>query len=216
MNSPFDQILKFETTIGLPKGFYYSLLKESDWGFIIKLHSLFEASASHVLSLQLGNGCLEEAFSHLDFSHSKYGKTKLLKNLGAINSEQAKFLRWLSEIRNEMVHKIKNVSFDFELEVSSYNKDKQKSFCNTVGYISDGNITISNITVPRDQFILENPKLSVWLTASDVLACICLEEEYVELDRQKRELEIREINLAKKIRDMASLVKETKKGADET
>ena len=37
---------------GLPRDFYLKLLDEPDWGFVIKLHSLFEAAATHILSFE--------------------------------------------------------------------------------------------------------------------------------------------------------------------
>ncbi len=216
MSSAFDQIEKFEMTVGLPKGFYHSLLKESDWGFIIKLHSLFEASATHILNLRIGDGCLEEALSYIDFSHSKYGKTKLLRKLGALNANQAKFLQWLSEIRNKMVHQVENVLFDLKNFVDSLDNNQKNGFCNKIGYSSGDEIPIANTKVPRNQFILENPKLSIWLTASDVLACICLEEEFVELDKQKNELTNREINFVRRIFNLSPLIEEVNQGKNGT
>jgi len=34
----------------LPDDFYNNLLKEDDWSFVIKLHSLIEASVTHLLT----------------------------------------------------------------------------------------------------------------------------------------------------------------------
>ena len=197
LSPAFEEIGKFEAKIGLPTGFFVTLLKEEDWGFVIKLHSLFEGAATHVLNMRLGEGRLESAISHIEFSHSKYGKVQLLRSLEVINPEQANFLRLLSELRNTLVHKIWNVSFAFETHIESLDRNQRKSFFNRVGYNTNDQITVGDTCVPRDQFISENAKFVIWMTASDLLACICLEEDLIKLEKRQRELELAEISFAR-------------------
>lgn len=210
MEEAFKEITKFEEMFNLPKKFYLNLLEEQDWGFIVKLHSLFEGAATYVLNLRLGEGKIELALSALDFGNIKYGKVTLLSNLGILNSEQVKFLRLLSELRNSLVHKIENVSFSFSDYLKDFDKNQKKSFCERIGYNCNDPIKISDKSVPRDKFIIENPKLSIWLTASDILACLRIEEEFVSLEKEKIKLDQEELEFAKKIHDMNPFIIKSK------
>jgi len=40
---------ELEKAVGVRAGFFYRLLEEDDWSFVIKLHALFEAVCSHLL-----------------------------------------------------------------------------------------------------------------------------------------------------------------------
>ena len=201
----FEEIARFERRVGLPSRFYLGLLEESDWGFVIKLHSLFEGAATHVLNLRLGSGKLESALAHLDFSDTRYGKSRLLLDLGIFSKEQYTFLRRLSEIRNLLVHQVKNVSFSFENYIGSLDNNQFRSLCDQIGYNTRDQICIQDLTIPRNQFIRENTKLVIWLTASDILGCLLLEEKLVDLETQKNELEARELAFARRIQDMYTL-----------
>ena len=206
VDTVFKAIQTFESRIDLPRGFYLGLLKESDWGFVIKLHSLFEGASTHILNLRLGSGRIESALSHLDFGHSKYGKVTLLQDLGILASRETKFLRFLSELRNDLVHRVQSVAFSFEKHVQAFDSNQKRSFCDRVGYNTNDPIEIAGASVPRNKFICENPKLSVWLTASDVLACILVEEQFVDVEQKRKEIELRELAFAEKIIDMNSLI----------
>ena len=216
MSDVFEQIRIFEQKFNLPDKFYSNLLNESDWGFIIKLHSLFEGASTHILSLRLGDGKLESAFSFLDFSNTKYGKSKLLYDLDILSKEQLTFLRVISELRNELVHRIENVHFSFQEYIQSFDKNQKKSFCDKIGYNGNDPVEISGITVSRDQFICENPKLVIWLTSSDILACLRVEEEFVKLEQEKKEQKAKELALSNEMLDRYSQlfkIIESKNGA---
>jgi len=206
MDDSLKEIAQFEKKFNLPDNFYLNLLKEQDWGFVIKLHSLFEGASTHVLNLRLGDGKIESALSYLDFGHTKYGKVKLLSKLSLINSQQSSFLRLLAELRNELVHRIENVTFSFQEYLKIVDENKRKSFCERVGYNCNDPIPIAGKKVPRNKFILENPKLSIWLTASDVLASLRVEEEFVKLEEEKRKFELEKLEFSKKIADMNDLI----------
>jgi len=202
----FEEIAKFERRLGLPAQFYLSLLEEADWGFVIKLHSLFEGAATHVLSLRLGSGKLEAALAHLDFSDTKYGKSRLLLDLGILAKDQYTFLRKLSELRNLLVHQVRNVAFSFEQHVASLDPNQLKSFCDQIGYNTRDHITIEAVVVARNQFIRENAKLTIWLTGSDILGCLLVEEQFVELEANEKQLKAQELAFARRIDDMYALI----------
>lgn len=207
MDQVFQEIARFEQRLGLPAKFYSSLLEETDWGFIIKLHSLFEAAATHVLSIRLGCGRIENAIAHVEFGNPKFGKCRLLLDLGVLTNNQYVFLGLLSELRNRLVHRVQNVSFSFDSFLSGLDKNQLKSFCDKAGYNTPESIELGEIRIARNQFIRENAKLTLWLTSSDILGCILVEERFAELEEQQRELEKRELDLARSIRDLTPLLR---------
>jgi hypothetical protein len=156
--------------------------------------------------MRLGDGKIETALTHLDFSNSNCGKCRLLFDLGILTKNQYSFVRLLSEIRNLLIHQIQNVSFSFETYLGTLDDNQFKSFCNRAGYNTREQINIQDVTVPRNQFIRENAKLTLWLTGSDILGCLLAEERFVELEAQQKELEMRALAFARRIRDLYPLI----------
>jgi hypothetical protein len=202
VNSPFDRIRQFEEQVGLPENLFLYLPNEDDWSFVIKLHALFEGAATHVLSIRIGGGCLEEELSHLDFAHPRFGKTRLLRRLGVINAPQAKFLQLLSETRNRLVHSVQNVAFSFDEHVEAMDENQFAAFCDKVALGQSGPVSIHDKEIPRHQFVSENPKLCIWLAASDVLACICVEEDFAEIEERQRSMERAQIEFYERFSDV--------------
>lgn len=180
-NPVFEDIRKFEQKLGLPKDFYNHLLQEDDWSFVVKLNALFEGATTHVLTTRLHAPKLVDAFAHLDQLNSKVGKVALLRELGAITSEQSALLRQLGELRNELAHNIKNVRFSFSSYVSSRDTNQLAKLVKVFGHGVTEIIEIESLKIPREQFVRENPKLALWLTSAEVLACLYLEFEVADL-----------------------------------
>lgn len=174
-NPIFNDVTKFEQKLGLPEGFYNQLLREDDWSFVIKLSALFEGATTHVLSTRLHAPTLVDAFAHLDQLNSKVGKVALLRELNAITAEQAALMRQLGELRNELAHNIRNVSFSFDAYVSSRNANQLTKLVKAFGHGIKEVIEVESLRIPRDQFVRENMKLALWMTAAEVIACLHLE-----------------------------------------
>lgn len=181
----FDEVLEFERRLGLPKNFYTKLLQEDDWSFIVKLHALFEGACTHIITTRLHAPELADAFAQLDFANTKYGKVALVRSLGAISSEQAAILRALAELRNALVHNISNVSFSFPAYVEGLDANQRKSLVKNFGHGIRDAIEIEKKSIPRAQFVRKNPKLSLWITAAEVIACLYLEFEVTDLKLQE-------------------------------
>ena len=181
----FDEVFDFERRLGLPEGFYSKLLQEDDWSFIVKLNALFEGACTHVITTRLQAPELADAFAQLDFANTKYGKVALLRSLGAISSEQATALRALAELRNALVHDISNVSFSFPSYVAGLDANQLKSLVKNFGHGMRDAIKIEEKSIPRAKFVRENPKLSLWLTAAEVIACLYVEFEVADIKLKK-------------------------------
>lgn len=179
--SLFDQVLRFEKQLGLPKGFYERLLREDDWSFVIKLSALFEGACTHVLTTRLHAPKLVDAFAHLDLLNSKVGKVALLRELDAVSPEQASIIRHVGELRNMLAHNVRNVSFSFTEHVAHLDKNQIDKLTKNFGNGLYETLEIGDQCVTREKFVQENPKLSLWLTAAEVIACLYLEFKVAEL-----------------------------------
>ncbi len=181
----FDRVLEFESRLGLPKGFYSQLLREDDWSFVVKLNALFEGACTHVITTRLHAPELEGAFAQLDLANTKCGKVALLRSLDAITPEQVSILRALAELRNALVHNITNVTFSFTSHVARLDKNQFTTLVKNFGHGVRDVIEIADKRIPKAQFVRENPKLSLWLTAAEIIACLYVEFEVADLHLEK-------------------------------
>ena len=124
---------KLLVSVGLPPDFVLALAQESDWSLIIKLHAVFEAVIASLIVKQLKTPDVEEVVSHLDFNNVKSGKVAFARALGLIDSREVAFLRGLSELRNALVHDIKNVQFNLREHVRSLDDPQLKRFKSEFG-----------------------------------------------------------------------------------
>jgi hypothetical protein len=108
-----DSLTQLEEHCGLPAGFCITLLHESDWAFVIKLHALFEKAVSQLLTTALGRNELSAVFLKMELSNTKTGKLAFVKALRLYPGEHVVFIRGLSELRNKLAHNVENaVNFD--------------------------------------------------------------------------------------------------------
>lgn len=185
----FRDVAQFEQCLALPSGFYDQLVEEDDWSFVVKLSALFEAACTHILVKRLHTPELEESLAELDHANSKYGKVTLLKKLGAITTEQSTVLQGLASLRNRLVHNISDVGFSFEEYVSTLDNQQTTKLLKFIGHgITEDEVALGDQMVKRRDFVLNNPKLALWLTSAEILACLYLEIEFAQLSLQRRAL----------------------------
>lgn len=92
----------------------------------------------------------------------------------------------LARIRNLVVHRIENIGFTLTQYLKQKDLNARKSFCNIFGYNANDIIKIGNQSVQRNRFISENPKLAIWLNALEILACLNLEFEIVDIKEKAK------------------------------
>ena len=171
----FTDIKSLETKLGLPVDFYHTLVDEDDWSFVIKLNALIEAACTHALAARLHAPELIGSLASLDLGNTKYGKVSLLRTLGAITSEQASILQVLYELRNLLAHNITQVSFSFPLYLGSLQKQKRANFIKRAGHGIKDVVAWKGKSISRNDFVLQNPKLALWMTVAEIIACLYLE-----------------------------------------
>lgn len=166
------------TQLGLPEKFLHRLREaDDDWSFVIKCHALLESGLSYLLaSVVFGKPEVQSTLSQVDTSH----KIKMCSDLEQFEAEDRKIMRWLSNLRNELVHNAHKVTFTFEENLK--NKDRADVFAETFRSVWNDPVTIKGVPVSRKQFTLENAKLTVWSWLVLVLG-------EIELSRRKSEYE---------------------------
>ena len=124
-----SQAEELEEKIGLPHGFINELRRNDDWSFIVKLHALIEASLTYAICARLNAHELEKVISHLDTSNNQCGKLAFAKQLKILCLPQRKFIRRLSELRNELVHNVHRVDFNFKSYQETLTDAENYRFC---------------------------------------------------------------------------------------
>ncbi len=175
--TPFDVAVKFEKELTLPNNFFMNLLNEDDWSFIIKLHAIFEAAATFILVKISRNNNLETVFSNLELSKQKTGKLAFLKAYDVLDADESGYISLLSELRNLLVHNIKNVNFNIETYIGGLDSNQRRKFIKYAGYGYHDSFEIAGKVVQKDRFVADNPKLAMWQTAIVILGIIYMQKE---------------------------------------
>ena len=125
---PDKGIVELERRIGVRGGFVRRLVREDDWSFIIKFHALFEAVCTHLLMYHFKEPDLADTFSRLELSNKATGKIAFLGKLELLNADNRRFISTLSELRNSLVHDVRNSEFSLETLVASATSDQIKNW----------------------------------------------------------------------------------------
>jgi hypothetical protein len=124
----FRGFADLEASIGVAQGFFAGLQHEDDWSFIIKLHAVFEATVTHLLTYHFKEEPLSELFARLELSNKTTGKLAFLKALELVGKENRRYISSLSELRNVLVHDVRNCSFDLKEMVGGYTDKELRGF----------------------------------------------------------------------------------------
>lgn len=133
MNLPADfkvdaGILELEAKVGVRENFFKDLVAEDDWSFVIKLHALFEAACTHLLLFHFKEPELTDIFSRLELSNKATGKIAFLGKLELLGKENRRLVAALSEMRNSLVHDVRNAEFSLERMVAGLDATALKQF----------------------------------------------------------------------------------------
>jgi hypothetical protein len=122
-----EGILELERRIGVPENFFRNLNDADDWTFIIKLHALFEAACTHLLLHHLKEPELASIISRLELSNKVTGKVAFLTKLKLISKDNRRFIATLSDLRNSLVHDVRNHEFSLPSMLTELTHDAVKN-----------------------------------------------------------------------------------------
>ena len=128
-------IADIENQLGLPTGFLRGLYdREDDWSFVIKSHAFLEAALTHLLADHLGKEDLLPVFAYLETSNVRTGKLAFVKAFDLLDKGARRFIHTLSELRNDLVHEVSNVGFNFATYVAQLSDKQRKEFVDAFDY----------------------------------------------------------------------------------
>lgn len=174
-------IMELERAVGAKPGFFYALMREDDWSFVIKLHALVEAAVTHLLVIASGTDKLGDVYTLLELSDSRKGKLAFVRELDLLSDKYRRLIKTLSEIRNNLVHDIKNVGITLDDYVGKLDKQQRQSFIEAILLDFDSPIDIGGRNVPIREVLAENPKFGIWMAAMDLLASIYMAKEHFKM-----------------------------------
>lgn len=139
-------VKQLQAKIGLKESFFKSLLYDTDdWSFVIKLHALIEAVCASLLTFHFNEPKLGNIFSRLELSDKAKGKVRFLEETGLIDKFDKKFIYALSELRNKLVHDVKNCNIKLNDLTQSYDKNQMKNFAYNFGILEARSNHFNNV-----------------------------------------------------------------------
>ncbi|MGF6973691.1 hypothetical protein QFZ94_002118 [Paraburkholderia sp. JPY465] len=178
------QIERLEKELQLPEAFFERLRVESDWSFVIKLHAVFEAVIVQALTGHLGQDCLADAFGYLDMSNVRSGKVAFARALGLLDAGEARFLAALSTLRNDLVHKVRNVGFSFDAYIKGLNTDQLNKFAGEFTAQSTPKQETSDWRQTKE-LMSRRPKDMIWFVGTSLLCLMFLKRKIAVYEHEK-------------------------------
>ncbi|HMB89762.1 MAG TPA: hypothetical protein VKP65_02880 [Rhodothermales bacterium] len=173
------EIQHYEEVTGVDSGFFERLLEEDDWSFIIKLHAFIEAVATQAIVRHLREPDLADYFARIDLSGQQTGKVRILSEIGLIGKPIRRFISSLSQLRNSLVHDVRNVSYDLQASVNSMSSKELRRFSqdfSCLRFIKYETSTDSISLIPHFEIdeaelnkLVEQPRLFILLGALSLL-----------------------------------------------
>ena len=171
MSSIGSTVEALEEELRVPVHFLSGLLKsDDDWSFVVKLHAFFEGALAHCLAEELGRPELAAVLAHTELSRPRAGKVEFGKAMGLLSKRERRFLRSLSELRNKLVHDVRDTSFTFSGHLANMEAKQRRAFYDSFEIdVLDDYIEIDGRRLSRPDFFLANPKLMIWVASLVIL-----------------------------------------------
>jgi hypothetical protein len=112
--------------------FLFNIFEEDDWSFVIKSHALVEAAMTQLLVDSVGDERFKRIFERLPLSDDESGKLAVAKELGLLEKDHRRFVRFFSTLRNSLVHRVENVGFLFEPHIAKMDPAQKKSWQDSI------------------------------------------------------------------------------------
>jgi hypothetical protein len=151
-----------ETRLNIPVEYTASLMSGNDWMFIVKLHALIETALNHVIPIRLGVPSLESIIERLETSNAKSGKIAFARRLGLLPTEAAKFIQYLSELRNTCAHLPRTYNFNLRDHVAALAPKPKRDWLEKVNFKLAYPLRFKPGTPDQREEFLANPRLALF------------------------------------------------------
>jgi hypothetical protein len=146
--------------------FLLDFLEEDDWTFVIKAHALIETAVTQMIVQHLGQTELTKIIELLPLSENRTGKIAVAKQLNLLDDRQRKFVRFFSELRNSLVHRLDNLDFNFDNYVSSLDVNQRRSLKDTVPWFADDELSRKE----WETIVEDNPRVGIYMALHCLVA----------------------------------------------
>lgn len=126
-----------EDSAGISQKLLDSLDDDDDWTFVIKMHGILEVGLNHLILSRLTEPRAAKIVSHLETNNDRRGKLAFLKAYGLLPEKALLLVKLLSDVRNVVVHDIKNFNFDLEKYLHALNKTEQNHWIDSLSWWVD-------------------------------------------------------------------------------
>ena len=169
--------------LGLPPDFDKKLLRDDDWSLVIKLHALVEAALTNALVAHVGVEGTRDVFSRLQVG-GRTGKVAFAKALDFSDTTEIRFVQALSELRNKLVHNVRNVNFKLKNHIESLSVSDRRMFVRNLCYmyVQDEKSTKSLDDAVKQ--VLARPKKALWRSGLQVIAVLYLQLQLAHMQRE--------------------------------
>lgn len=156
-----------------------SFLEDSDWAMVIKLHAALEAATTQAIVTHINQNILRGVLERLPLSDNQTGKGRIAVELGVLSKSQFTFIRKFSELRNTLVHQIKNINFNAKLYFESLDKQQIHAWKNAIAW-NTGQASRVSLAEMLDQ----NPRTALFLSVFTIVTLLTVTDQET-LVRQK-------------------------------
>lgn len=179
----FADLTKLERLLELPEGFIEALFNEDDWSFVIKSHAVLEAFITHVL-IHSNDPRLADIFRKLQVGGGKTGKIAFVQSLDLLDERSIRFINRISELRNTLIHDVRQFSFQLPNYVHNLTKSELNNFSRIITAVFEPDAKID-----EPDWVLEMPKEAIGLAVLVVLTRALFRIDPVEHERAKVQAE---------------------------
>ncbi|MBI6912577.1 hypothetical protein JET72_01440, partial [Pseudomonas juntendi] len=149
-----------------------SFLDDNDWALIIKLHAALEAATTQAIVIHIDQDILKGVIERLPLSDNQTGKCRIAVELGILSKGQFTFIRKLSELRNNLVHQIKNIDFNAKSYFRSLDKQQLQSWKSAITW-NNGQVSQVSLAETLDQ----NPRMALFLSVFSIITLLIVTDQ---------------------------------------
>ena len=159
MNDLADTIRQETSSIN---EFFAEIVKDNDWSFVIKAHALIETIINKLLIKKIGELAETRSFTTIPLSK----KIDMLHEIGICSKNDKQFLKYISALRNKLVHNSDNLKFTFDEYFKKMSQNQEKEFFRILG-----------VDKSEENMMIEHPKEKLWMLLWPILSSLMINGE---------------------------------------
>jgi hypothetical protein len=177
----------FEERIGIPRGTMKPLLNdESDWGFIIKLGVILEASLTEAIISHLDNESLREHVRGLQ-QQGRVGRIPFAIQVGAITEGAGATLGVIASVRNQFAHSPRHIGGSLVAYAKGLDLHEKQQIFKRLFDVDDA--AAKDAFDPKkgkSDWLPEAMRFVLWLAAQEVLTQMSISDARAEMLREMK------------------------------